>query len=244
MLEQIKRALFQDDPEWAAAYNKQLKALSREETVMMMTRLDTVFWSLTAEGTDPDEVKGEVEHLFQQLRTQRCQQQLRDQILPLIRKLPRECHKDVLAEVMDFFGDLTLSDEEVLQHAANMVANLKLDSPPKPAPVPKDERDSREGKKSKGERPEAELGGEGDTKKKKKKKPKEGDVGESTEATKKGKKTKKGAESRPQSPQGTENRVVAATSGVAPAPPPKSPLSTMPEPKAAVEAPPPACQPP
>lgn len=55
MLEQIKRALFQDDPEWAAAYNKQLKALSREETVMMMTRLDTVFWSLTAEGVRPVE---------------------------------------------------------------------------------------------------------------------------------------------------------------------------------------------
>eukprot|EP00668_Euglena_longa_P001727 GGOE01002033.1.p1 GENE.GGOE01002033.1~~GGOE01002033.1.p1 ORF type:complete len:919 (-),score=215.32 GGOE01002033.1:271-2967(-) len=211
VLKQIKQALFQDDPEWAAAFNKQVERMTKEEEVAMKT-LDTVFWSLTAEGTDPEDVKGEVEEIFQQLRARRCQQQLRDQIVPLIRKLPREFHKDVLAEVMDSFGDLTLSDEEVLLHAHEMVSNLKADSPPKPAIATKEPKDSKENKKSKGD------GGEGDGKKKKKKKPKEGDASEPAELVKKIKKTKKGTESTPQSPQGTELR--AATADVLPVPEP------------------------
>lgn len=56
------------------------------------------------------------------------QQQLRERLLPLIRALPREHHREILAEVMETFADLALTGAPPMNPRADQVGSWEVGS--------------------------------------------------------------------------------------------------------------------
>eukprot|EP00906_Rhabdomonas_costata_P028193 RCo039985 len=122
MLAKIKEAFLEDEPEWAEGYRNQEKGLSKKELAVITPKLNDIFWRLADEGeVDVDEIKSEIEVVFQQLRTERCKGDLREKILPLVKALPPEHHQTMLTDILELFSDLMLSDAEVLAQASSIL---------------------------------------------------------------------------------------------------------------------------
>jgi len=128
-------ALFQEfeaeEPEWMAAYHRQLNALSDAENEVAEPQLDDIFAQLATRGRA--EVQRDVQRLFARLRSERCKERLRLELLPQVRLLPKDQQKGTLAHVLDMFGTLDLDDDAVFQAGLRLIDdNLH---PPPPAPV-------------------------------------------------------------------------------------------------------------
>eukprot|EP01012_Entosiphon_sulcatum_P065831 TRINITY_DN94837_c0_g1_i1.p1 TRINITY_DN94837_c0_g1~~TRINITY_DN94837_c0_g1_i1.p1 ORF type:complete len:870 (-),score=176.45 TRINITY_DN94837_c0_g1_i1:41-2650(-) len=171
VLEKIRTQFLREEGEWGQAFQQQYKLLSKQELRDFEPRINDAFLALTSEDIDPEDVKGEIEHIFQELRSARCQNQLRSEILPLMKSLPEQYRKPMLAEILELFAELTFTDQQVLENAEEMIyAALE------------------------GEQQQQQQQAQEPTEKKKKKKNKEG----APEGGKKEKKKKKGEEAAPQ----------------------------------------------